>query len=105
MKNVTWDLMLKKAYIDGPQCHGGESVVDSAWSSDQEKKTYTDGIINDPNGKGEHILILHSPITLLILLILLLFFIVTFIVGLLVYAPLGLSCFCLFVFLLFFFSK
>ena len=54
VKNVTWDLRLKKAYIDGPQCPGGESVVDSAWSSGQEKKTYTDGIINDPTGKGSY---------------------------------------------------
>lgn len=52
VKNVTWDLRLKKAYIDGPQCPGGENMADSAWSSDQQKKTFTDGIINDPNGKG-----------------------------------------------------
>ena len=52
VKNVTWDLRLKRAYIDGPQCPGGESMADSAWSSDQEKKTYTDGRINDPTGKG-----------------------------------------------------
>ena len=53
VKNVTWDLRLKKAYIDGPQCPGGEDMADSAWSSNQEKKTYTDGMINNPNGTGK----------------------------------------------------
>ena len=53
VQNVTWDLRLKKAYIDGPQCPGGEDMADSAWSSNQEKKTYTDGIINNPNGTGK----------------------------------------------------
>ena len=61
VKNVTWDLRLKRAYIDGPQCPGGESMADSAWSSDQEKKTYTDGRINDPTGKGYFFILMFYP--------------------------------------------
>ena len=49
--NTTWDLMLRKAYIDN-RCGNDSDVVDSPWSSDVMKATHTDGVINDPNGQG-----------------------------------------------------
>ena len=53
VQNVTWDLRIKKPYIDNDgQCPEGESVADTDWSSEQEKKTYTDGVVNDPSQKG-----------------------------------------------------
>lgn len=47
--NTTWDLMLRKAYIDNRCSDNSSEVVDSDWSSDVQKATYTDGTINEPN--------------------------------------------------------
>lgn len=53
VRNVSWDLMLEKAYMDNrDKCVNSSSVAISSWDSDMVKATYTDGIINDPNGKG-----------------------------------------------------
>ena len=52
--NVTWDLLLKKALIDADgHCPQVESTADSSWFSEQVKKTYSDGGINDPNNPGK----------------------------------------------------
>ena len=54
VRNVTWDLRIKKPYIDNDgQCPEAPSVADSEWSSDQVKKTFTDGVVNDPNQQGK----------------------------------------------------
>lgn len=46
--------MLEKAYMDNrDKCVNSSSVAKSGWDSDMVKATHTDGIINDPNGKGE----------------------------------------------------
>ena len=60
--NATWDLLVKKPYIDtdclirrevgDEQCPPDEEKQDSSWFSGQVKKVYTDGGINDPNQKG-----------------------------------------------------
>ena len=44
---------------DRDNCGGG-SVAVSSWDSDMRKGTHTDGIINDPNGKGSSIYKSHS---------------------------------------------
>ncbi|XP_060554717.1 uncharacterized protein LOC132715684 [Ruditapes philippinarum] len=54
VRNVTWDLMLKKAYMDKSDICDRTSVAVSSWDSDMHKGTHTDGIINDPNGKGSY---------------------------------------------------
>lgn len=48
--NVTWDLMLTKAYIDCPNCE--ESNVLSNWTSNMEKAVHHDGEVNNPLKKG-----------------------------------------------------
>ena len=57
--NATWDLLVKKPFIDtdchirtGNNCPDVEAD-DSSWFSGQVKKVYTDGGINDPNEKGK----------------------------------------------------
>jgi hypothetical protein len=46
--------MLKKAYMDfRDTCGDPQSVAVSSWDSDMIKATYTDGIVNDPNGTGQ----------------------------------------------------
>jgi hypothetical protein len=52
VRNVSWDLMLEKAYMDKRDICDSNSVANSSWDSDMHKGTHTDGIINDPNGKG-----------------------------------------------------
>ena len=53
VRNVTWDLMLRKAYIDREACTPDSTVVLSNWTSNMQKATFTDGVINDPiNGTG-----------------------------------------------------
>lgn len=54
VRNVTWDLMLKKTYMDGGITCPPEDVPDSSWDSNMQKATFTDGVVNDPNGKGIH---------------------------------------------------
>ncbi|KAH3711884.1 hypothetical protein DPMN_071560 [Dreissena polymorpha] len=49
VRNVSWDLMLRKAYMDNP-CKNDSAV--SVWDSQMVKATYTDGGINDPTKKG-----------------------------------------------------
>ncbi|KAJ8308721.1 hypothetical protein KUTeg_013595 [Tegillarca granosa] len=44
--NVTWDLMLTKAYIDCPNCK--ETNVLSNWTSNMEKAVHHDGEVNNP---------------------------------------------------------
>ena len=58
--NATWDLLVKKPFIDtdchirvGNQCPADEDTDDSSWLSDQVKKIYTDGGINDPSQRGK----------------------------------------------------
>ena len=57
--NATWDLLIKKPYIDtdchiptGNDCPAVENA-DSSWFSGQVRKVYTDGGINDPNHTGK----------------------------------------------------
>ncbi|KAL4238204.1 hypothetical protein ACF0H5_002916 [Mactra antiquata] len=51
--NVTWDLMLKKAYMDFViPCNKTEAAYDSSWDSDMTKATFTDGIVNNINSTG-----------------------------------------------------
>ncbi|KAL4238202.1 hypothetical protein ACF0H5_002914 [Mactra antiquata] len=50
--NVTWDLMLKKAYIDFATSCDRSRAFDSSWDSDMRKATFTDGIVNDINSTG-----------------------------------------------------
>ena len=52
--NATWDLLLKKPPIDTDgHCPPADSPADSSWFSEQVKKTYSDGDINDPNNPGK----------------------------------------------------
>ena len=54
VRNVTWDLRMKKPYLDAPPCTDTQLLADSPWTSRMEKKTYTDGNINNPNGTGKY---------------------------------------------------
>ncbi|XP_053402309.1 uncharacterized protein LOC123539994 [Mercenaria mercenaria] len=55
VRNVSWDLMLEKAYMDNrDKCVDRNSVAISSWNSSMEKATHTDGIINNPNGQGSY---------------------------------------------------
>ena len=52
VRNVSWDLRMKKPYLDAPPCTDSQLLADSPWSSNIDKMTFTDGTINDPNGTG-----------------------------------------------------
>lgn len=55
VRNVSWDLLLRKAYMDfGDACGDKYSLADSSWDSHMVKATYTDGIVNDINGTGTY---------------------------------------------------
>ena len=45
---------MKKPYLDHTPCTDRLALQDSPWSSNMEKKTYTDGIVNNPNGTGSY---------------------------------------------------
>lgn len=68
VRNVTWDLMLKKAYLDfGTPCDNS-SAFDSDWDSGMEKGTYTDGVVNDPSRTGSFACYTYIQETICILL-------------------------------------
>ena len=60
--NATWDLLVKKPYIDtdclirlekGDECPPELETHDNSWFSGQVRKIYTDGGINDPDHRGK----------------------------------------------------